>query len=121
MRKHQKKNIKVHSTKQLTGTPQKCQSQEKLSRRLNGMWYLGRNVSIKKKKKGKKSGVAQLAGLCSEKQKVTGFIPDQGTNLGCRFGTWSERVREATNQCFSATALLPSLSFSLPSPQSKNK
>ena len=45
----------------------------------------------KKKKKGKKAGtaltgVAQLVGLPSAKQKVTGSIPGQGTRLGCRFG-----------------------------------
>ena len=54
----------------------------------------------KKKKKGKKAGtaltgVAQLVGLPSAKQKVTGSIPGQGTRLGCRFGllegcTWSD-------------------------------
>ena len=60
--------------------------------------------------------VAQLVGCHPVKWKVTGLIPGQGTCLGCRFGPPSGRVQEATNQ---STFL--SLSFSLPSPRSKNK
>ena len=40
---------------------------------------------------------------------------------GCWFDIWWGRVREAASQCFSLTPLFLSLSFSLPSPLSKNK
>ena len=61
------------------------------------------------------TGVAQLVGHRPTKQKVAGSIP--GTYLGCRFGY----IQEATNQSFSLTLMFLSLSFSLPSPLSKNK
>ena len=62
------------------------------------------------------TGVAQLVGHCSTKQKVaTGSIPGQGTCLGRKFGPQSGRVQKATDQCFSLTSMfLPSLSSSLP-------
>ena len=33
-------------------------------------------------------GVAQLAGHCLTKQKVSGSIPGQGTCRGCLFDPW---------------------------------
>ena len=66
------------------------------------------------------SDVAQLAGNCSAKPKITGSIPGQGT-------AWvvglvpSPGVYETTDQYFSFTSMFLSLSFSLPSVLSKNK
>ena len=48
------------------------------------------------------------------KQKVASSIPSQGTCLGFRFGPQLGRVQEATDQCFSLTLMLLSLSPSLP-------
>ena len=52
--------------------------------------------------------MAQLVGSHPTNWKVEGFIPCQGTCLGCRFGPQSGHMQEATNQCFS-TSLSPSL------------
>ena len=42
------------------------------------------------------TGVAQLVGHHSAKQRVAGSILDQGTCLGCRFGPRLGSVPEAT-------------------------
>ena len=58
------------------------------------------------------------------KRKVTGSIPGQGTHLGCGLGPQSGHTWEATNVSlpFFVPLFVPSLlSFSLPSPLSKNK
>ena len=49
------------------------------------------------------TGVAQLVGCCSAKQKVAGSIPSQGTCLGCGFRPSSGHIQEATEQSFSLT------------------
>ena len=56
---------------------------------------------------------AQLVGASSHTPKAAGWIRSEGTNPRCRFETWSGRLREATNQCFSLTSVF--LSLSLPS------
>ena len=45
-------------------------------------------------------------------QKVMGSIPGQDTHLGCGFEPQSGCVREVTDQCFSLTLMLLSLSLS---------
>ena len=65
------------------------------------------------------TGMARLVGHRPAKRKVNGSIPSRGMCLGCRFGqsgTW-----EATDWCFSLSSMSLTLSFSLPSPFSKNK
>ena len=52
-------------------------------------------------------------------QKVTGWIPHQGTHLGCRFGPELGRVQGATDPCFSLTSVFLSLCLSFPPPLSK--
>ena len=48
----------------------------------------------------------------SEDWNVTGSIPSQGTCWGWGVGPWSGHKREATDQCFSLTSMLRSLSKS---------
>ena len=56
----------------------------------------------------------------SRKANVASWIPRQGTGLGC--GPSPQWVRaEATYRCISHTSMFLSLSFSLPSPLSKDK
>ena len=52
---------------------------------------------------------------------VTGSILVWDICLGCGFGPWLGCVQEATDRCFSLTLMFLPLSFSLPSPLSKNK
>ena len=40
------------------------------------------------------TNVVQLVGCCPENQKVTGWIPCQGTCLGCEFSPWWEYERQ---------------------------
>ena len=56
-----------------------------------------------------------MLGKCSDRYGLAGggSTPLQGTCLGCRLGTWSGFLREAT--------MFLSLSFLLPSPFSNNK
>ena len=67
---------------------------------------------------GTLTSVAQLVGRCSTKQEVAGSVLGPGTCLGCNLLV---QASEATSQCFSLTSVFLSLSFSLPSPLSKNK
>ena len=57
------------------------------------------------------TGVAQLVGRRSVKQKVTGSIPSQGTYLGCR--SQGAYERQLINISLSHQCLSPSLSPSL--------
>ena len=60
------------------------------------------------------TGVAQLVWHRLAKRKVTGLTPRQDTCLGGGWGPEPEYLQEATEQCFSLTSMLFSLSFSLP-------
>ena len=65
--------------------------------------------------------MAQLVRHHPAKQKVSGSTPSRGTCLGCRFHPRSEVIQKAANWCSSVTSMFFSLSFSIPSPLSKNK
>ena len=68
------------------------------------------------------AGVAQWVECRSVNQKVTGSIPSQDTCLGCGPGLQLGACkRQPINVSFSHTSAFLSLSFSLPSPLSKNK
>ena len=66
------------------------------------------------------NGVAQWVGSHPANQKVTSWIPGEGTCLGCWPGP-QLGVQEATDPCFSCTWMFLLLPFSLPSLLSKNK
>ena len=55
------------------------------------------------------------------KAKSHWFDSSQGMCLGCRFSPLTGCVEEATDRYFSLTSMFLSISFSLPSPLSKNK
>ena len=59
------------------------------------------------------TGVVQWGGHRATKRKATGPIPGQDICLGC--------VHKIAHGCFSLTLVFLSLSFSLPSPLSKDQ
>ena len=72
-------------------------------------WYFFPGTCRKGKTKSRAlTCAAQLVGLPPTKGRAAGWMPGQGTGLGCRFcPIW--HIQETTHQCFS-----PSLSPSLP-------
>ena len=69
---------------------------------------------------GTLTSVAPLVGLHPTKPRVTGSIPSQGKVTRLWTQSTVGPIQEATNRCFSLTSMFLSLSFSLPSPFSKN-
>ena len=67
------------------------------------------------------AGVDQWVGGFPTNWKIAGLIHGQGTGQGCRARSPVGGVQEAAAQCSSYTSMFLSLSFSLPSPLSKNK
>ena len=65
------------------------------------------------------TGMVEMVGHRSAKQKVAGSIPGQGPCLGCGFGPRLGHIQEATDQYLSLTSMFLSPSFSLPSPSLK--
>ena len=67
------------------------------------------------------AGVAQCIEYWLLDQKVTGSTPSQGTCLGCRPGPQLGACERQLIDVSSPISMFLSLSFSLPSPLSKNK
>ena len=67
------------------------------------------------------TGVAHWVGRCPTNWKVTSSIPSQETCLGWGSGPQFRGAQEATNQFFSYAMMFLYLTFSFPSPLSKNK
>ena len=76
-----------------------------------GKWLFSNNILRNHHKA--LTGVAELVGCHPTKQGVAGWIPGQGTCLGCGPGPQLGCVREATDQSFSHTLMFLSLSFPL--------
>ena len=80
------------------------------------MIFVNKKVSNLKVHTFALAGVAQWIERQPMNQRVTGSIPSQGTCLGCKPGLWWGMVVSGNH-----TLMFLSLSFSLPSPLSKNK
>ena len=67
------------------------------------------------------TGVAHLVGCCPTNPGVTSWIPSWGTCVGCGFGSGPGTCERQPIAVFPVTSMFLTLSFSLPSPYSKNK